>query len=242
MITYYIKLLMRNLFWLYNASKIEGINQTKFSLPIIVEGKGKIYLGKNTILSPKVILRISKKATLELGNGSNLDKAIEINISSNGSLQTLKECSFGSQSKLYINNKWQFGNNVSIATNCAIFSREKNHYGKLIIGSWSNIGDNTIIDVTDDISIGDEVAIGPNCVIYTHDHDYTTEINARWQGGVISKAIIIGNGAWIGSGVTILPGVTIGERSVIAAGSVLTKSVPPNTLWGGVPAKMIKSI
>ncbi|MBV4357845.1 hypothetical protein KTO63_11845 [Parasegetibacter sp. MAH-26] len=54
--------------------------------------------------------------------------------------------------------------------------------------------------------------------------------------------ITIEDGAWIGSRVTILPGVTIGEKSIIAAGAVVTKDVEPYTLVGGVPAKIIKHL
>ena len=56
------------------------------------------------------------------------------------------------------------------------------------------------------------------------------------------KPIVIGNRVWIGIGVTICPGVSIGDNSIIAAGSVVTKDVPPNVIAGGNPAKVLKSI
>ena len=56
------------------------------------------------------------------------------------------------------------------------------------------------------------------------------------------NSILIKRNAWIGAGATILPGVTIGENSIIAAGAVVTKDVPANTIAGGIPAKVIKSI
>ena len=61
------------------------------------------------------------------------------------------------------------------------------------------------------------------------------------QGNIYAD-VILENDVWIGTGVKILPGVTIGKGSVIAAGAVVTKDVPPYTLWGGVPAKKIKDI
>jgi acetyltransferase-like isoleucine patch superfamily enzyme len=56
------------------------------------------------------------------------------------------------------------------------------------------------------------------------------------------KPIVIKRNAWIGAAVTILPGVTVGENSVVAAGAVVTKDVPANTVVAGVPAKVIKTI
>jgi acetyltransferase-like isoleucine patch superfamily enzyme len=53
---------------------------------------------------------------------------------------------------------------------------------------------------------------------------------------------VIGKNVWIGSNATILPGVTIGDGSIVAAGAVVTKDVPPNTVVGGVPARIIKTV
>ena len=58
----------------------------------------------------------------------------------------------------------------------------------------------------------------------------------------IAKPVNIGNDVWIGGNVTILPGVNIGNNVVIAAGAVVTKDVPDNSLIGGVPAKIIREI
>lgn len=62
------------------------------------------------------------------------------------------------------------------------------------------------------------------------------------RGNTIPKPIIIGKNVWIGANVTILGGVTIGDNSVVAAGSVVNKDVPENTVAAGVPARVIKSI
>ena len=121
---------------------------------------------------------------------------------------------------------WTIGDEVQIATHCAIFSREGGVAGKVQIGDGTHIGDHSIIDCAANVIIGKEVAIGPNCVLYSHDHDYTSESSAAWKGGLICKDIMIEDGAWVGSGVTILPGVTIGKRAVIAAGAVSQKTCP----------------
>ena len=61
------------------------------------------------------------------------------------------------------------------------------------------------------------------------------------EQGTSRKGVVIENGVWIGSGAKVLDGVKIGENSVIGAGSIVTKSVPPFTVYGGVPAKLIKT-
>lgn len=101
---------------------------------------------------------------------------------------------------------------------------------------------NSSIYAAKSIKIGDNVAIGSNCKIWDTDFhsiylkDREEDINIR------TNEIVIKNGAWIGGFSTILKGVVIGENSVIAAGSVVTKSIPDNELWGGNPAKFIKKI
>ena len=88
------------------------------------------------------------------------------------------------------------------------------------------------------ITIGDNVLIGHNVVLATLNHNLDPEKRA----GMYPSPISIGNNVWIGSNSTILPGVAIGENSVVAAGAVVTKDVPENTVVGGVPAKIIKTI
>ena len=90
------------------------------------------------------------------------------------------------------------------------------------------------------VIIGNNAAIGPRVSFETTGHGllYT---NGQSRGSTY-KDIIIEEGAWIGANVTILGGVTIGKGSVVAAGAVVTKDVPPYTLVGGVPAKQIKKI
>jgi acetyltransferase-like isoleucine patch superfamily enzyme len=89
------------------------------------------------------------------------------------------------------------------------------------------------------IDIGDDVMIGPNVSLITSSHPIPPV--AR-RAGVIATPIAIGRNVWIAAGAIIIGGVTIGENSVVAAGSVVTKDVPPNTLVGGNPARVIRSI
>ncbi|MEN6520519.1 MAG: acyltransferase [Armatimonadota bacterium] len=91
------------------------------------------------------------------------------------------------------------------------------------------------------ISVGDNVMIGPYTVINSGSHIYSDpDIPIRDQGHKLSP-ITIEDDVWIAAHVTVLPGVRIGKGAVVAAGSVVTKSVNPYTVVAGVPAKFIKS-
>jgi len=87
------------------------------------------------------------------------------------------------------------------------------------------------------ISIEDNVLIGPKVNLITTGHPLELE-NRR---STISKPIVIKKYAWLGANVTVMPGVTIGENAIVAAGAVVTKDVPPNTIVAGVPAKRIRN-
>jgi len=89
------------------------------------------------------------------------------------------------------------------------------------------------------LDIADDVMIGPNVSIITTGHPIEP---SQRRNGVVAKPIVIERNVWIAAGATIIGGVTVGENSVVAAGSVVTKDVPPNTLVGGNPARVIRSI
>lgn len=89
------------------------------------------------------------------------------------------------------------------------------------------------------IEIGDEVLIGPNVSLITSGHPIEP---AERRDGVTAAPIVIGRNVWIAAGATVIAGVTIGENAVVAAGSVVTRDVPPNSLVGGNPARLIRRI
>lgn len=88
------------------------------------------------------------------------------------------------------------------------------------------------------ITIEDNVLIGPRVNLVTENHPS----DPPERRSLITKPIVIKLNAWIGANATILPGVTIGENAIVAAGAVVSKDVPANTIAGGVPAKFIKAI
>lgn len=114
---------------------------------------------------------------------------------------------------------------------------------KLTIGDRSGISNSTIY-VTESITIGNDVNIGVDTCIWDGD-GHSLKYNERIQRpetGMRSAPVVIKDGVFIGGNCMILKGVTIGERSVIAAGSVVTKDVPADQVWGGSPARFIKNL
>jgi acetyltransferase-like isoleucine patch superfamily enzyme len=88
------------------------------------------------------------------------------------------------------------------------------------------------------ITIEDDVLIGPKVNLITENHP----LDPAHRQALLLKPIVIKRNAWIGAAATILPGVTIGDNAVVAAGAVVSRDVPANTVVGGIPAKFIKTI
>ena len=99
---------------------------------------------------------------------------------------------------------------------------------------------NFIILAGNQIEIGDNVMFAPDCGLYAAGHPFDTE--TRNAGLEYAWPIRIGNNVWIGGGVKIMGGVTIGDDSVIAAGSIVTRDIPPGVLAGGNPCRVIREI
>ncbi|XWW45640.1 sugar O-acetyltransferase [Fibrella sp. USSR17] len=86
------------------------------------------------------------------------------------------------------------------------------------------------------ITIEDDVQLGPRVNLTSENHP----LDPTDRTTLIPRPIVIKRNAWIGAGATILPGVTVGENAVVAAGAVVSRDVPPNTVVAGVPAKVVK--
>ena len=113
----------------------------------------------------------------------------------------------------------------------------------LTIGKKVGISNSTIV-CSQSVSIGDHVLIGGGCCLWDTDfHSVDPVIRKQDIGaGARSAPIIIEDNVFIGAATIVLKGVTIGENSVIGAGSVVTKSIPKNEVWGGSPARFIRAL
>lgn len=98
-----------------------------------------------------------------------------------------------------------------------------------------------MIVARDSISIGDHALIAEYVTIRDQDHSYGGDVPTA-QNGFETAPIQIGKNVWIGAKATITRGVTIGDNAVIAAGAVVVDDVPANTIAGGIPAKVLKTI
>ena len=182
----------------------------------IGEVKGKLLIGKNvTIRYPKNFF---------VGTDTILEDGVEINCLANEGIH--------------------FGDRVTVGKYAII--RPANIYGGpigegLVIGNHSNIGPYSYIGCSGKITIGNNVMMGPRVSIYAENHVFDNPALTIKEQGVQKLAVVIEDDCWIASNVVITAGVTIGKGSVVAAGAVVTESVAPYSIVGGVPAKLIKS-
>lgn len=132
--------------------------------------------------------------------------------------------------------KFHLGDYSVIESFCCI----NNAVGDVIIGDHTRIGlHNTIIGP---VTIGSHVNLAQGITVTALNHNFTDTEKRIDEQGVSTSSVTIEDDIWIGANATILSGVNIGRHSVIAAGAVVTKDVPPHSLVAGVPAKVIKQI
>lgn len=129
-------------------------------------------------------------------------------------------------------NTWQVGFKISTDA-------------RLVIGDRVFIGDHVGISVAKSVTIGDDTLIAGRTFIFDNiSHPLSPARRLRGDSFTLdeSSPIVIGRNVWVGTSAFIMRGVTIGDNSVVAAGAVVTESVPPNTLVAGAPARVIRSI
>lgn len=138
----------------------------------------------------------------------------------------------------------RFGENVTIARNCTLLCTGViAHKGVGIkIGNNSSINAYGFLGGQGGIEIGDNVIMGPQVKIFSENHLFNDGDKPIKDQGVSRNGVVIEDDCWIGAGSTILDGVTLKKRTVVAAGSVVSKNFPGNCVIGGVPAKVIKDI
>ena len=116
--------------------------------------------------------------------------------------------------------------------------------GQVHIGANSGISNSALV-ARERIDIGKNVKIGGGTQIFDNDFhslDFSTRTSAQDDQNIGCAPVIIKDGAFIGARCIILKGVEIGEHSIVGAGSVVTKNIPDNEIWGGNPAKFIRKL
>lgn len=120
------------------------------------------------------------------------------------------------------------------------YSCINNAVGDVVIGDHTRIGiHNTIIGP---VTIGSHVNLAQGITVTALNHNFDDTKKRIDEQGIATKPVVISDDVWIGANAVILPGVTIGRHVVVAAGAVVTKDVPDNTIVGGVPATIIKKL
>lgn len=179
------------------------------------ERKGFIFIGKN------VKIRHSKHICAK--NGLTIGDNCQINALSKGGIT--------------------FGNNVSIGNGtiieCTGVIRELGE--SLKIGAHVGFAQNCFIEVRGNITIGDNCIFASGVNLAAENHIFSNPNVLIRQQGVTRKGITIGKDCWIGTRAIILDGVTIGDGCVIAAGAVVNRDIPPYSVVGGVPVRILKT-
>ena len=206
---------LRALFTIMNERGGAAVRGMLYARRRFRSSKGLVFLGRNVKISAPYLIRSGRSLTVD-------DYAVVDALSEHGI---------------------RFGDNVRVGR----FSTIKctgiiTHIGRgLIIGNNSNIGDYNYITGDGGIQIGNSVLLGPFVKIHAENHAYDRVDIPIKEQGVASEGVLIEDDCWIGSGAVILDGVVIGRGSIVAAGAVVSKSVPPYSIVGGVPARVIKS-
>ncbi len=211
--------------------------------------------GKSYIIDPKI-----PKALIYITLSKRFFMLIR------GYLKTGKKVFVGRNTIIHNVSNISFGKNVTIDNNCQIdgFSSEKIQFGDCIkIGSYSTlsatshlskfgkglkIGNNSAVGqftqfgAAGGVEIGNDVIMGSYISFHSENHNFKDNTKLIREQGVTSKGIKIGNNVWVGAKATFLDGCVVGNNSVVAAGAVVNGIYPDNSIIGGIPAKVIKSI
>ncbi len=130
----------------------------------------------------------------------------------------------------------------TIVHDVRFFNLYRRGFGGLEIGEECFLGDECLLDLAESIRLEPQVTLAERVLVLTHmnvgyaDHPLQSSFPAT------ARPVVIEQGAFLGANVTLLAGVHIGARSFVAAGSVVTKDVPPDSLVAGVPARVVRSL
>ena len=131
----------------------------------------------------------------------------------------------------------RFGDDTFVAHNTTLRAEG----GTIVTGEHVQISRNCYLNGCGNITIGDHTMLGPNTTIVSVNHRYDRLDKPIRLQGIIREPVTIEEDVWTGANITILPGVTIGRGTVVAAGAVVTKDIPPYSIAAGVPAKVVGS-
>ncbi len=178
---------------------------------------GRIEIGFGTVFCKGVEINIDRDNSLQIGDRVNLARDVEISC-------------MGQKNKVRLANLVSLDRGVNLRT----YDRSQ-----LYIGEDTYIGPYTCISGYGTILIGKDCLIASHSSLCAHNYNFHDPKRKIKEQGFNFKGIRIEDNCWLGSGVRVVDGVTIGKGSIIGAGAVVTKNIPPYSLAVGVPAKVI---
>jgi acetyltransferase-like isoleucine patch superfamily enzyme len=190
-----------------------GLRAILYRLMLRMEGLAAIESG----------VRLRFASRLRLGAGSYLDQGVYIHACPNG-------VTIGPRTL------------VMHGSILHVYNFRNLPHAGITIGADSLIGEMNVIRGQGGVSIGDRVYTSPLVQIIAVNHVFDDPARPFVEQGITAEGIVIEDDVWIGSGAVITDGVHVGKGAVIAAGAVVTKDVPPHTVVGGVPARVIREI
>ncbi len=165
-------------------------------------------------------VELNSAYSIEIGNGVYIFKGVRLDASG------------------HKNNRIYLANRVAIERYVDIGCLENTY---IHIDEDTFIGPNVCIEGPGDIKIGKHCMIAAHSGIYANNHNFADPMRPIKSQGVTRKGIVIEDDCWLGHKVTVLDGVTIGQGSVIGAGAVVNKDIPPFSVAVGIPARVIKN-
>lgn len=135
----------------------------------------------------------------------------------------------------------RLGDGVTVARGCSIKSSSVlwTTSKGFVMGNNSSLGDFSFVGAAGGVKIGSNVLGGQRLSFHSENHNYKDASRPIREQGVRREGIVVEDDCWLGTGSIFLDGVTVGRSSVVAAGSVVTRSIPPYSIVAGVPAKVI---
>ena len=169
-------------------------------------------------------VRLRGQGQLVLTGGYHLDENVELVMGTDGHSESVGSIILGSD--------------VILRSGCVISADG----GTVSIGDRTYLGPHSVLlGGREGIAIGSDVMFGPQCLVVASNHGFSPEEPFVGQS-LTSSGVTIADNVWVGGHTTIVDGVSVGSGSVVAAGAVVTRDVPPTTLVAGVPARVLREI
>ena len=225
----------------YQQRRLQVGKNVRVAHDVCVFGEGSIFLDDNVRVERGVIFKTEEGSAIEIGPGSYIGAGSQLEVHKGQVIRLGRRFELGARCTIVSVRGVTWGDSCSLGSESSVGPREDGAQGQLVVGTDCRLHRHVLIDLCADVVIGDSVHTGPFCAFYTHNHVPTLG-KLVWDQGPIFAPVSVGAGTWIGHNCCILAGVSIGENSTIATGAVVTKTIDPWTIAGGVPARALKTL